>query len=77
MKNEGLFLVAFILLAIILLAMVVYSEKETFTGNVVVDLQQLEERVTNVETTLQNQNNEMNRANDKVSDAAISLNAIT
>lgn len=86
MKNEGLFLVAFILLAIILLVMVSRSSREHFdppmdplvrTSKLEEDVKLLDDRMERVENQLSEQNAEIAKAQNEVDTAATQIQMIT
>lgn len=87
MRNEGLFLVAFIVLAITLLVMVSKADsREHFdppmdpllrTTKLEEDVKLLDERVGKVEDTLKSQNDEINKAQDNVDTAATQIEMVT
>jgi hypothetical protein len=84
MKNENLYLVAFLALAILLFVMVVKSERERFEPDSVSRISKLETgvsgldtRLTEVETTLKDQKDQIATAQSSVNDATASLNMIT
>lgn len=85
MKNEGLFLVAFILLAIILLVMVSRSERERFEpepdsviriGKLEEDVQLLDDRVGTIETKQKKQDDELAKAQADVDVAATQIQMV-
>lgn len=87
MRNEGLFLVAFILLAVVLLVMVTKSStKEHFdppmdpiirTNKLEEDVKLLDERMDKVEGQLKSQNADINKAQSEVDTAATSIAMVT
>jgi len=85
MKNEKLYLVAFLALAILLFVMVVKSERERFEptdsvsrmSKLETGVSGLDTRLTDVETTLKDQKDQIATAQSSVNDATASLNMIT
>jgi uncharacterized protein YlxW (UPF0749 family) len=87
MKNEGLMLVAFIILAVTLLILVVRSEREHFgkySANTTLALSQLEddvnilnERLTTAEGKISTQEKEMSKAQENVDNAAVDMQIAT
>jgi hypothetical protein len=87
MRNEGLFLVAFIVLAVTLLIMVTRSStREHFdppmdpiirTNKLEEDVKLLDERMDKVEGQLSSQNAEINQAQSEVDTAATSIAMVT
>ncbi len=87
MKNEGLMLVAFILLAVTLLILVVRSEKEHFgkySANTTLALTQLEddvnilnERLSAAEGKISTQEKEVGKAQENVDNAATDIQIAT
>ena len=88
MRNEGLFLVAFIVLAVTLLVMVTRSAptREHFdppmdpiirTNKLEEDVKLLDERMDKVEGQLKSQNADINKAQSEVDTAATSIAMVT
>lgn len=87
MKHEGLFLVAFIILAVTLLVLVVRSEREHFgkySPNTTLAVTQLEddvnllnERLQVAEKKISTQEQEMAKSEEQVSNAAVDLQIAT
>lgn len=87
MKNEGLMLVAFIILAVTLLILVVRSEREHFgkySANTTLALSQLEddvnllnERLKTAEGKISTQEKDMAKAEENVDNAAVDMQIAT
>lgn len=82
MRNEGLCLIAFVVLAIVLLVMISRSSREHFdppmdpiirTTKLEEDVKLLEDRTSNLETKLSKQDEDINSAQSKVDTAATDI----
>jgi len=86
MRNEGLFLVAFIILAVVLLVMVTKASREHFdppmdpilrTSKLEEDVKLLDERTTKLEDSLEKQNTDIDKAQSDVDTAATQIQMVT
>jgi hypothetical protein len=86
MRNESMYLVAFVILAILLFVMVIKSQKEGFDApadsvsrisNLETSVSGLDTRLSKVENVQKKQNEEIENAQSNVADATASLKMIT